>query len=198
MFLLVGLGNPGKEYEKTRHNAGFMAVDDLCRHYHIDVEKKSKFFGLVGEGSIEGHKVAILKPTTYMNRSGQAVQAVAHFYKVPPQKIIVFHDELALDFLKLRVKTGGSPAGHNGLKDIDHHLGKDYVRVRIGIHHPGDKDAVADYVLHPFTKEEYQEVQKLNGILTAHIALLLEGQHDLYMTRISQSLGSTAPKECKE
>jgi peptidyl-tRNA hydrolase, PTH1 family len=187
MFLLVGLGNPGAEYKKTRHNAGFMVIDEVCRQYDIRLEKKKKFLSEGGEGVIAGHKVAVIKPTTYMNNSGSAVQAAASFYKISPAKIIVFHDEIALAFAKVRVKTGGSAAGHNGLKDIDSHLGKDYARVRIGIHHPGDKDAVSDYVLHPFAKEEYQKIQVLNEIIGQYLPVLLDGKPDLFMTKISQT-----------
>ncbi len=187
MFLLVGLGNPGSEYEKTRHNAGFMAVDNICRHYHINVEKKNKFFAWYGEGQVNQEKVIIIKPTTYMNRSGMAVQTVAQYYKIPLAHIIVFHDELALKTAKLRVKTGGSAGGHNGLKDIDHHLGQDYVRVRIGIDHPGDKNEVSHYVLRPFLKQEFEEIELLTCHMAEQLPLLLESKHDLFMTKVSQS-----------
>jgi PTH1 family peptidyl-tRNA hydrolase len=182
MFLFVGLGNPGKEYEKTRHNIGFMVIDSICSRYGFSTPKV-KFHGLVSEGKIGDTKVIALKPTTYMNRSGTSVSELIKFYKIPIDKIIVFHDEIDLKLAKIRVKTGGGAGGHNGLKDLDSRIGKEYKRVRIGVGHPGDKDMVADYVLHNFSKEEQSVIEQTIEALSANIDILLKGDDSLFMTR---------------
>ena len=146
MWLIVGLGNPGSQYKRNRHNIGFMAVDEIVRRHDLSSSKK-KFQALLSEGEIVGEKVLVLKPQTYMNLSGQSVQAAASFYKIPLDHVVVFHDELDLAFGKIRVKFSGGAAGHNGLRSIDDHLGKDYWRVRLGIGHPGEKEFVTQHVL---------------------------------------------------
>jgi len=153
MKLIVGLGNPGAKYAGNRHNIGFMAVDRIAADHGFSAWKKA-FQGLVSEGRLGGEKVVLLKPETFMNLSGQAVQAAMTWHKVTPADVIVLHDELDLVPGKARVKQGGGHAGHNGLRSIHAHIGEAYGRVRLGIGHPGHKDAVAGYVLHDFAKAE--------------------------------------------
>lgn len=174
MKLFVGLGNPGSQYAKNRHNIGFMAVERIAADHGFSPWKKA-FHGLVSEGRLGAEKVLLLKPETFMNLSGQAVQAAATFYKVPPGDIVVFHDELDLAPGKLRVKQGGGHAGHNGLRSIHAHLGEAYGRVRIGIGHPGHKDAVAGYVLHDFTKADQDWIDDLLRGISDGAAALAEG-----------------------
>jgi PTH1 family peptidyl-tRNA hydrolase len=184
MFLIVGLGNYGKKYAKNRHNVGFMLVDVLHDFYHFKPFRK-KFQGEISEGRIEDHKILLLKPQTYMNNSGQSVKAAAKFYKIPPSRIIVVHDELDLKLGDNRLKSGGGLAGHNGLKSIKAYLGTaDFLRLRIGIDHPGDKNRVSDYVLSDFAKTDLPKIE--SGIYEAakHIALLLNGDIEQFDQKI--------------
>lgn len=161
MWLFVGLGNPGKEYEKNRHNVGFMAIDEIASRYTM-APFRSKFSGMIAEGQVAGEKVVFLKPQTYMNLSGNSVQLAAHFYKIAPENIVVFYDELDLAPGVLKVKKGGGSGGHNGIKSMDKCLStQDYWRVRIGIGHPGDKNRVSGYVLSDFTKADYEWLDDL-------------------------------------
>ena len=153
MHLFVGLGNPGAKYSQNRHNIGFMVVDRLAETSGFS-PWKSKFQGAVSEGRIGSEKIVLLKPATFMNLSGQSVGEAMRFYKLIPADVTVFHDELDLAPGKLRLKTGGGHAGHNGLRSIHQHIGAEYNRVRLGIGHPGHKDKVARYVLHDFAKAE--------------------------------------------
>lgn len=153
MILLVGLGNPGPEYEHNRHNIGFLAVDEIARRHRFPPFRQ-KFQGDITEGTIAGERVLILKPRTYMNESGRSVAAAAQFYKVGPADIIVLHDELDIPPARLKVKTGGGHAGHNGLRSIDAHMGPEFHRVRLGIGHPGSKDLVHNWVLGNFAKAD--------------------------------------------
>ena len=185
MYLLVGLGNPGDKYKDNRHNAGFMVVDQIASD-NIMPAFKSKFNGEITEGRIANKKVLLLKPLTYMNDSGISVRKCADFYKIPPENIIVFHDELDLAPSKIKVKQGGGTGGHNGLKSIDAHLGnKDYWRVRLGIGHPGDKNRVSGYVLNDFSKEEQKWLENWIYVLSKHVGYLIEDKQDEYMTRVS-------------
>lgn len=152
--LVVGLGNPGPEYEATRHNAGFWWVENLADAQRVRLRAQSKFFGRVGRLTDDGSDCWLLLPSTYMNESGRAVQAMAAFYKIVPDEILVVHDELDLPPGTARLKKGGGVAGHNGLRDISAKLGPDFWRLRIGIGHPGDRDMVVDYVLHRPRQEE--------------------------------------------
>jgi PTH1 family peptidyl-tRNA hydrolase len=146
--LIVGLGNPGPQYEATRHNAGFWFVDEVARQFGGQFRAESKFHGEVAKVSINGHQVWLLKPQTFMNRSGQSLAALARFYKIPLENILVVHDELDLPPGTARLKQGGGHGGHNGLRDIVAHMGgKDFMRLRIGIGHPGNSKQVSDYVL---------------------------------------------------
>lgn len=158
MLMLVGLGNPGSKYERHRHNVGFMAVDAIADDHGFSPER-TKFQSLIREGSLtdhkgRAHKTLIIKPQTYMNESGRSVREAMRFYKTPLNEIIVFHDELDIAPAKLRIKIGGGNAGHNGLRSIDSHCGNGFVRVRIGIGHPGHKDRVHGYVLGDFAKSD--------------------------------------------
>jgi len=153
MKLIVGLGNPGAKYAANRHNIGFMAVDRIASDHGFS-PWKSAFRGRVAEGRLGSEKVVLLKPETFMNLSGESVRAAMGWHKLTPADVIVLHDELDLAPGKLRLKQGGGHAGHNGLRSIHAHIGESYARVRLGIGHPGHKDAVAHYVLHDFTKAD--------------------------------------------
>ncbi len=164
MKIFAGLGNPGPKYAGHRHNIGFMAVDRIAADHGFG-PWKAAFKGLVSEGRLGDGKILLLKPQTFMNNSGEAVQAALAFYKLKPGDLTVFHDELDLAPGKLRVKQGGGHAGHNGLRSLHAHVGDAYLRVRIGIGHPGHKDAVAAYVLNDFAKAESAWVEDvLQGI----------------------------------
>ncbi|MDA7428047.1 aminoacyl-tRNA hydrolase [Primorskyibacter aestuariivivens] len=153
MQIFVGLGNPGSKYARNRHNIGFMALDRIAEDHGFS-PWKSKFQGKIAEGMLGREKVLLLKPETFMNRSGQSVGDAMRFYKLEPDDITVFHDELDLAPGKCRVKQGGGHAGHNGLRSIHGHIGEAYQRVRLGIGHPGHKDAVSGYVLHDFPRAD--------------------------------------------
>jgi peptidyl-tRNA hydrolase, PTH1 family len=169
--LFVGLGNPGAKYAGNRHNIGFMATDRIAADHGFGPWRKA-FQGLVAEGRLGEEKVILLKPETFMNLSGQSVQAALAFYKLPLADVTVFHDELDLAPGKIRVKQGGGHAGHNGLRSIHSHLGEAYGRVRLGIGHPGHKDAVAAYVLHDFAKADADWLDDLmRGISEGAVAL---------------------------
>ncbi len=155
MVLFVGLGNPGPRYEGNRHNIGFMALDAMARRFNLPPWRK-RFQGEMTEGQVDGTRVTLLKPMTYMNESGQSVGEAMRWLKLEPKDVVVFHDELDLAPGKLRTKTGGGAAGHNGLRSITGHIGADFRRVRLGIGHPGHKDLVHRYVLDDFAKAEPQ------------------------------------------
>ncbi|NOR30747.1 MAG: aminoacyl-tRNA hydrolase [Sulfitobacter sp.] len=153
MKLIVGLGNPGAKYARNRHNIGFMALDRIAEDYGFS-PWKTKHQGLVSEGRFGSERAVLLKPETFMNLSGQSVQAAMRFYKIDPADVIVLHDEIDLAPAKVKCKTGGGHAGHNGLRSIHAHIGPDYDRVRLGVGHPGHKDAVPGYVLRDFAKAD--------------------------------------------
>ncbi len=171
MRLFVGLGNPGANYAGNRHNIGFMALDRIAADHGFGPWKKA-CHGLMSEGRLGLEKVVLLKPGTFMNLSGQSVQAAVAFYKLALNEVVVFHDELDLAPGKMRVKQGGGHAGHNGLRSIHGHLGEAYGRVRLGIGHPGHKDAVAAYVLNDFAKADQDWLEDLmRGISDGAVAL---------------------------
>lgn len=185
MYLLVGLGNPGKKYEGNRHNIGFMVMDEIARQNNFPAFK-SKFQGEVSEGRIGTQKVALLKPQTFMNESGQSVGKAVKFFKLDLDKVIVFHDELDIEPRRTKVKQGGGTGGHNGLKSIDRHLGnKEYWRVRCGIGHPGDKNRVSGYVLNDFSKEEQVWLPDWVDDLARYTDYLINENRDDYMTRVN-------------
>ena len=189
MKLLVGLGNPGSQYEGNRHNIGFMALDAIARAHNI-TQFRSKHAGLLAEGSIEGEKVILLKPQTFMNRSGDSVQQVAKFYKIEPADIIVFYDELDLAAGKVRVKVGGGNGGHNGLRSIDPQIGLNYKRVRLGIGHPG-KEYVTHHVLGDFAKADQAWVEPLLDAIGKHVGLLLKGDDSGFMNKLALATRAT-------
>jgi PTH1 family peptidyl-tRNA hydrolase len=183
--LIAGLGNPGAQYEATRHNAGFWWVDQIAAEHGSRFSAESKFFGSAGRLRISGHEAWLLKPATFMNGSGRAVAALANFYKIPPVAILVVHDELDLEPGTARLKLGGGHGGHNGLKDIAAALGTpDFWRLRLGIGHPGERNEVVNFVLHPPTREESQLITNAMDSASFMLALLLAGQFEAAMLKL--------------
>ena len=177
--LIVGLGNPGEQYEQTRHNAGFWFVEEVARQQGVVFRPETKFFGQVAKITLQGYQAWLLKPTTFMNRSGQSIQAMAKFYRLTPEQILVVHDELDLPVGTAKLKTGGGHGGHNGLRDTIAALSTpNFQRLRIGIDHPGDRHQVVNYVLHAPSKTErerideavYQSTRVLDDILRGDLA----------------------------
>jgi len=185
MKLIVGLGNPGEKYAGNRHNIGFLAVDELARGYGFGPWKK-RFQGLVAEGQIGLVRVILLKPSTYMNESGRAVGEALRFYKLAVSDVIVVHDEIDLEPGKIRVKTGGGNAGHNGLKSITAYVGNDYRRVRLGVGHPGDKALVANYVLHDFAKADEEWLAPLLEGVARGMTNLVEGKEASFLSEAAR------------
>ena len=194
MKLFVGLGNPGAKYAGNRHNIGFMAVDRIASDHGFG-PWKAAFKGQITEGRLGSEKVLLLKPATFMNLSGEAVQAVLAFYKLTPADMTVFHDELDLAPGKVRVKQGGGHAGHNGLRSIHAHIGDAYGRVRLGIGHPGHKDAVAHYVLHDFAKADQDWLDDLLRGISDGAAALAAGDGQRFMNAVALR---TAPPRSSE
>ncbi len=195
MRLIVGLGNPGTEYAETRHNAGFWFCERLARDLGTSFARESRYHGLVAKARVTGADLWLLMPQTFMNRSGQAVQALAHFYRIEPAEMLVVHDELDIPPGQMRLKFGGGLGGHNGLKDITGHLGtQDYWRLRVGIGHPGDRNEVINYVLKPPRREEREEIDAaLDRALLAWPALA-KGEFNAATQRIN-TVPKVAPKE---
>lgn len=192
MFLIAGLGNPGKQYENNRHNIGFLAIERLAEMRNASPWSK-KFSGELCEAR-EAPRLYLLKPMTYMNLSGESVAAAARFYKLPPENLIVLYDDLDLPVGKMRARRGGGNGGHNGLKSIDAHLGKDYWRVRIGIGRPEHKDDVTHYVLGDFSKAEWEVQSKMLDAITQHFSLLQAGDDAGFMNKVALTLNPPAPK----
>jgi PTH1 family peptidyl-tRNA hydrolase len=189
MLLWVGLGNPEPGMARQRHNIGFMAVDVIARRHGFSPWRQ-RFKGVTAEGQIAGHRILLLKPMTYMNASGEAVQAASSFYKIPPAAITLFHDELDLAPGKIRVKRGGGAAGHNGLRSTDQRLGTpDYWRVRLGIGHPGHKDRVTGHVLGDFSKADLEWLLPCLDAVADEAGLLAGGKPEDFMTKIALRTG---------
>jgi PTH1 family peptidyl-tRNA hydrolase len=188
------LGNPGPGHAGDRHNIGYMAVDAIVRRHGFG-PWRNKFRGQVAEGTIADERVIALKPETYMNLSGESVAAAAHFYKLPPERVIVIHDEIDLVFGKLRVKQGGGSGGHNGIRSIDAHLGPDFRRVRLGVGHPGDREMVIGHVLRPFAKDEQPAVDKLVDAVAEAIPFLGAGDENSFMSKVDVTINPRPPKE---
>jgi peptidyl-tRNA hydrolase, PTH1 family len=184
MRLIVGLGNPGAQYARNRHNIGFMAVDRIAADHAFGPWRRA-FRGEVAEGRLGAAKVALLKPATFMNLSGDAVAEAMRFWKLTPDAVTVIHDELDLAPGKVRVKAGGGHAGHNGLRSIHAHIGEAYGRVRLGIGHPGHKDAVAGYVLHDFAKSDADWLDALLQGLSDGAAALAEGDGARFLNAVA-------------
>lgn len=189
MKLFVGLGNPGENYSKNRHNIGFMVVDAIVNHYGGSAWKK-KFQGMASEVTLHKEKIIFLKPSTFMNLSGQSVGEASRFYKIQPSEICVFHDELDLPFLKIKTKIGGGHAGHNGLRSIQQHLGPDYFRVRVGIGHPGEKAQVASYVLNNFPKNNEADLSILLESVSEGFPELIKGKQENFLNIINRNRNS--------
>lgn len=182
--LIAGLGNPGSKYEQTRHNAGFWLVEEIARLKGAHFRPESKFSGEVCKVVLEGRDVWLLKPDTFMNRSGLAVQKLASFYKIPVENILVAHDELDLEPGTARLKSGGGHGGHNGLRDIIAHLGKEFHRLRIGVGHPGDRSQVVDYVLHRASQDEQISIENSIDDALRVLPLLAEGSWEKAVHRL--------------
>jgi len=183
MRLLVGLGNPGARYAGNRHNIGFMVVEAIARRHGIGPWRR-RFQGVAAEGPLAGERVILLLPGTFMNDSGLAVAEAAHFYKIGAGDIVVFHDEIDLPPAKVRVKTGGGIAGHNGLRSISSHLGNDYRRVRIGVGHPGVKELVYNHVLSDFAKAERPWVEAVCDIIADNAGLIAKGDDASFQNKV--------------
>jgi PTH1 family peptidyl-tRNA hydrolase len=189
MKLFVGLGNPGAKYARNRHNVGFMALERIAEAHGAGPWRK-KFQGYVADATIAGERVLLLKPETYMNESGRAVGEAARFLKLPIGDIVVLYDEIDLAPGKLKVKVGGGNAGHNGLRSISAHLDNDYVRVRIGVGHPGHKDLVAGYVLNDFAKADQAWLEPLLDAIAGAAGRLATGDNERFLTDVALALGS--------
>jgi len=183
MRLFVGLGNPGAKYAHNRHNIGFMAVDEIARR-HGFAPWRRRFQGETAEGSLDGERVVLLRPTTFMNEAGRAVQEAAGFFKLAAGEVTVFQDELELPPAKVRIKVGGGIAGHNGLRSISAHIGNDYRRVRLGIGHPGVKELVHGYVLSDFAKDERPWVQALCEAVAESAGLLTTDRDSTFQNKV--------------
>ncbi len=197
MFLLVGLGNPGTKYAGNRHNIGFMAVDEIVRRHGFSSWRK-RFKGEVSEGILGGEKVLVLKPLTFMNELGQSVGEAARFLDLEPDKVIVIYDELDLQPGKVRVKLGGGAAGHNGIRSISSHISPHYVRVRLGIGHPGDKNLVYPHVLSDFAKSDKTWVAPLLEAVAEEAAFLVEGDYAKFQNRVHLALNPAPEKPVKK
>jgi PTH1 family peptidyl-tRNA hydrolase len=194
MFLIAGLGNPGGKYQGNRHNIGFMAVDAIYRRHSFSPWSK-KFKAEISEGELGGQKVLLIKPQTFMNLSGEAVGEAMRFYKLEPSDLIVIYDELDLAPGKARLKIGGGHGGHNGIKSIDAHCGKEYRRLRLGIGHPGAKELVHNHVLGDFAKADQAWLEPLLDTLADHADMLVRGEDSQLMNKIALALGGKAEDE---
>ena len=192
MFLVVGLGNPGPEYQDNRHNIGFMVVDSLASRWRLGA-LRSKFGAEVGVGEAHGHKLAIVKPMQFMNLSGEATAKAAAFYQVEPDRIIVVHDEIDLDFGRLKLKSGGGHGGHNGLRSLVQHLGPGFLRVRCGVGRPGgatgDRERVVGHVLGPFSRAEQKELPVIVDTAADAVEAVLRDGPTAAMNRYNRVAG---------
>ena len=196
-LLLAGLGNPGAEYARNRHNAGYMAVDTIHASYPF-APWRTRFHGVLSEGTLGGRKTYLLKPTTYMNESGRSVGEAMRFFKLPLSALVVMHDELDLAAAKLKVKTGGGDAGNNGARSITAAIGPDYRRVRIGIGHPGEKHRVTGHVLGNFSKADEDWLVPMLSAIAEAAPLLAADDDGGFMNKVAMILNPPAKKEKKE
>ncbi len=188
MLLIAGLGNPGSQYAQNRHNIGFMAADEIHRRHNFSPWTK-KFQALIADGTINGEKVILIKPQTFMNLSGQAIGEAMRFYKLGFGDLTVIYDELDLASGKVRVKTGGGSGGHNGIKSIDAHIGKDYRRIRIGIDHPGAKELVTHHVLGNFAKSDSEWLGPVLDAIAANAGYIVQKDDAGFMNRVALATG---------
>ena len=184
MLLLVGLGNPGSDYTNTRHNIGFKIIDAINTHFKLS-KQKPKFKGLLTTGNIDEKKIYAIKPLTFMNNSGTAIKELIDYFKIDAKDVIVFHDDMDIDFGKVKAKFGGTSAGHNGIESIDKFIGKDYSRVRIGIGKPKDNMEVSDFVLQNFDEDEMVGLEKITNNITESISILIDKKLDLFSSTVN-------------
>ncbi len=184
MLLFVGLGNPTPDSENNRHNIGFKIIDSINKKFSLS-KQKPKFKGLLTTGNIGNEKIYAIKPLTFMNNSGICIRELIEYFKIDAEDVIVFHDDLDIEFGKIKAKFGGSSAGHNGIASIDKFIGKDYSRVRIGIGKPNSKINVADYVLQNFDDEELTKIEKTFEDITESISILVEKKLDLFSSTVN-------------
>ena len=184
MFLFVGLGNPTPNSENNRHNIGFKIIDAINRKFSLS-KQKPKFKGLLTTGNINEKKIYAIKPLTFMNNSGICIRELIEYFKINAQNVIVFHDDLDIDFGKIKTKFGGSSAGHNGIESIDRFIGKDYSRVRIGIGKPKTEIAVTDHVLKDFDEDEKEELKKITDSIIKSLSILLDKKLDLFSSTVN-------------
>ncbi len=187
MVLLVGLGNPGQDYAKNRHNIGFMAVEEIAQRHGFGPWRR-RFQGQAADGRLSDKRAYALKPETYMNESGRAVAAAMRYYRLEAEDVIVLYDEIDLDAGKVRCKQGGGNAGHNGLRSLDSHIGRDYVRVRLGIGHPGDRDRVSGHVLGNFSKADMICVTDVIDAVSDAIPALVAGDVPGFSNQVALKL----------
>lgn len=194
MLVIAGLGNPGRQYAGNRHNIGFMAVDAIHRRHSFSPWSK-KFKAEIAEGDIAGEKVLLIKPQTYMNLSGESVGEAMRFYKLQPSDIVAVYDELDLAPAKARIKTGGGHGGHNGIKSLDAHCGKEYRRLRLGIGHPGNKDLVQHYVLGDFAKVDQTWLEPMLDALADNADMLVRNEDSQLMNKLALAVGGKADED---
>ena len=186
MLLFVGLGNPTPDSENNRHNIGFKLIDALNQKFSLS-KQKPKFKGLLTTGNIEGKKVYAIKPLTFMNNSGICIRELIEYFKIDAEDVIVFHDDLDVEFGKIKAKFGGSSAGHNGIASIDKFIGKDYSRVRIGIGKPKENIEVGDFVLQNFDEDEMLNIEKISDNINNSISILVEKKLDLFSSKVNSN-----------
>ena len=186
MLLLVGLGNPSPDNEHNRHNIGFKVIDAINKKFSLS-KQKPKFKGLLTTGIIGDKKVYAIKPLTFMNNSGQAIRELIEYFKIDLKDVFVFHDDLDIEFGKIKAKFAGSSAGHNGIESIDKFIGKDYSRIRIGIGRPDSKDEVADHVLKNFNEEEKEKMILTIKKITSSISILIDKKLELFSSKVNQT-----------
>ncbi len=184
MLLFVGLGNPTPDSENNRHNVGFKIIDSINKEFNLS-KQKPKFKGLLTTGNINDQKIYAIKPLTFMNNSGICIRELIEYFKIDAQDVIVFHDDLDVEFGKIKAKFGGSDAGHNGIASIDKFIGKDYSRVRIGIGKPKEKIEISDYVLQNFDEDETVSIEKISKNIIDHISILVEKKLDLFSSSVN-------------
>ena len=186
MLLLVGLGNPSPDNENNRHNIGFKIIDAINKEYSLS-KQKPKFKGLLTTGKIGDKKIYAIKPLTFMNNSGQCIRELIEYFKIDPKDVIVFHDDIDINFGKIKTKFGGSSAGHNGIESIDKFIGKDYSRVRIGIGRPESRSEVSDHVLKNFNDEEKENLSGVINNIVSSIVVLVDRKLELFSSKVNQN-----------
>jgi PTH1 family peptidyl-tRNA hydrolase len=184
MILFVGLGNPTPDSENNRHNIGFKIIDSINKKFSLS-KQKPKFKGLLTTGNVADQKVYAIKPLTFMNNSGTCIRELIEYFKINAEDVVVFHDDLDVEFGKIKAKFGGSNAGHNGIASIDKFIGKDYSRVRIGIGKPEDNIEISDYVLQNFDEDEIQKLEKITNNITDSLSVLINKKLDLFSSTIN-------------